>query len=153
MISEEKTCAKCAYWNPQSQICVLFNAHRADTDYCSCFNTSPAVCATCGSYIIKHSFYTESPKGLIEVCASCAQALSTCAGCKYNTCEFEQNPDPMPKMVMQQVRQGNAIMQASVKNPERIKKFCIDCKCWDTEECACNKEFNTCGRYDCILNP
>ena len=149
----EKNCANCAYYNPTQSACVLRQAKTEAEDFCSKYTIEPMVCATCRSYIIGSSFVEKTSNGWIEICANCAKALSTCAGCKHQTCEFRENPDPMPQTVVQQIRQGNAIMQTTVENPERIKKFCHECVCWNSEESFCNRTFNCCGRHDCILNP
>ena len=151
---EDKHCANCAYWHPQHQMCVLFKAKRnPEEDVCSSHTTNPIVCATCKHYIIGKSFLYPTQNGYIEVCENCVHIIPTCAGCKNSVCEFEENPDPMPKMVMRTIRQGNAVMQASMRNPEREQKFCPSCPCWDKNDNACNREFNTCGSYHCIFNP
>ena len=67
---------------------------------------------------------------------------------KSVNCEFEQNPDPMPKQIQQTIRQGNMMAQTVVKNPERINAFCAHCPCWNTLDACCNRENGTCGRYD-----
>lgn len=150
----DKNCATCGYYHPTKKACVLLKVPREEDDYCSSHNTNPTVCATCGRYILTTGFLTKGPEGeWVEVCAQCAKVLSTCLACKHKVCEFRDNPDPMPQTVVQQIRQGNAIIQATVENPERVKKFCHECSCWDSEEGGCNRIFNCCGRHNSILNP
>ena len=150
----DKNCATCAYYNPNQKGCILLKVPREEDDYCSSHSTNPGVCATCRRYILTTGFLTKGQEGeWIEICAQCAKVLSTCAGCKNQTCEFRENPDPMPQTVIQQIRQGNAIMQTTVENPERVKKFCHGCHCWNSEENFCNRTFNCCGRHDSVLNP
>ena len=82
-------------------------------------------------------------------CEQCATAFNTCNLClKSVKCEFEQNPDPMPKQIQQTIRQGNMRAQTVVKNPERVNAFCTHCPCWNTLDSCCNREFGCCGRYD-----
>ena len=153
MFDERKKCANCSYWHPEHQACVLLRAGRAEDDFCSSHTNSPPVCATCQSYIIGKSFYYQANGQWIEVCENCAHIIPTCAGCKNSVCEFEENPDPMPKMVMRTIQQENAVIQASMRNPEREQKFCPSCPCWDKNDNACNREFNVCGNHHCIFDP
>ena len=154
MFNENKNCAGCGYHDPRAGICVLYKREVIDEDYCSSYSSSPTVCATCQSYIAGRAFLYETPKGYIEVCGRCTRALPTCAGCKNGIyCAFEEDPNPMPKVVMQTIRQGNAVMQTQVRNPERVRLLCENCPCWNTEDKVCNREFNHCGRHDSILNP
>ena len=73
-------------------------------------------------------------------CARCAELLKTCQACSA-PCEFETNPDPMPKVVMKTIKQGNMVMQAQVMNPDRVNKFCPNCFCYD-EDNGCKRQFN-----------
>lgn len=77
----------------------------------------------------------------LPYCANCNQYLYTCATClNGNICEFETNPSPSPKMIQNQIRQGNMIIQTVVKNPERIAQFCsADCLCWNAQDNDCGK--------------
>jgi hypothetical protein len=48
-------------------------------------------------------------------------------------------------VIMQTLRQGNAIMQTQVINPERVKITCYNCSCWNKEEEYCmRKELGHC---------
>ena len=90
-------------------------------------------------------------------CTQCAARLGTCAMCKQSAqCEFAQNPDPMPQFVVQtfqrQTPMGIQTIQQQIKNPERVKKFCIDMKCpcfyEDLEDAFCCREnCATCTNY------
>ena len=150
----EKNCANCAYYNPTQSTSVLRQAKTEAEDFCSKYTTEPIVCATCQSYIIGSSFVEKIPNGWIEICANCAKALSTCAGCKHGAyCAFEQDPSPLPKIVTQTLKQGNAIMQTQVPNPERIRLLCEKCSCFSIEDKACNRVFSQCGNHISILSP
>ena len=51
------------------------------------------------------------------------------SGCiKNNECAFA-NDHSEPQMVMKTARQGGMIMQTQVKNPNLIKKHCLNCDC------------------------
>ena len=84
-------------------------------------------------------------------CPNCHVTLSTCAGCIHGQhCQFEENPSPIPKVIMKTVRQGNAIMQTQVKNPERIAICCEGCHCYQENECM--RQFQICSTYQFIYN-
>ena len=83
------------------------------------------------------------------MCPRCSQALNTCALCtKSVACEFQTNPSPIPHQIMQTIRQGNMTMQTVITNPERVKAFCYNCGCFDTENIICRREDGWCPSYD-----
>ena len=85
----------------------------------------------------------------VSACPNCAQFYNTCRLCTNNaSCEFETNPSPIPKQVMQTIRQGNMVVQTAVPNPERTKAFCTDCGCYSTDPPMCLRQFGTCGKYN-----
>ena len=81
-------------------------------------------------------------------CQRCFAAMDTCGACIHGAkCEFETNPSPLPKQVQKTIRQGNAVLQTFVKNPDRIRELCLyACPCFD-EENGCGKEFGYCPNY------
>lgn len=82
-------------------------------------------------------------------CARCASLFGTCSMCLNSiNCEFETNPSPLPKQVMQTIRQGNMVVQTVVPNPERIKAFCTSCHCYNADPPMCLRQFGTCGKYN-----
>ena len=150
----KKICKNCLYLHPQQPICTLGlgNVDPA-TDYCPKFLTQGSeigYCAICGGtvYIGYECFDWVAKDNAYRVLhRECAKKLGTCQTCVLaNACEFDTNPDPMPKVVMQTVRQGNMVMQTQVRNPDRIRKFCHECSCFDPEN-ECLKQFNCCGKY------
>lgn len=82
------------------------------------------------------------------MCGNCFSMAGTCGLCENGTlCDFETNPSPLPKQVQKVIRQGNAIIQTVVKNPERIRETCLkNCPCCDPNF-GCFKENGTCGIY------
>ena len=81
-------------------------------------------------------------------CVNCYQQFYTCRMCENGSmCEFETNPSPLPKVVVQTIRQGPVTMQTQVKNPQRIEEFCQKCLCWNSEENYCGKEDGWCKKY------
>lgn len=85
------------------------------------------------------------------ICHQCKNFMGTCALCtNVNKCDFETNPSPIPKVIQQQVRQGNMIAVTQVRNPKRIEITCKqNCPCFDSE-IGCLREYNTCGQYKYI---
>lgn len=141
-ILEYKNCRNCSIADLHRNICRLSNLPiDPDNDYCSHGAKTLPTCSICRSPFI-------SGTGLIimendiphEICGRCAAAKNTCAVCTNgNVCEFNNNPDPMPKMVRRQIQQGNMVMSTEIMNPERIAKFCTTCKCY-SEEYGCAKQ-------------
>lgn len=153
-MKDDRNCASCAYYNKNTQQCVILRIPADSDNFCHLHSTNPIVCATCGNYIIGPSFYEYSTRGYVEVCQRCAKALGTCAGCKHGAhCAFEEDPSPLPKIVTQTIRQGNAVMQTQVRNPERVRLLCEKCACWDIENMECDREYNSCINQKCILEP
>ena len=110
-------------------------------DYCSKHVEEVYPCYLCGHHIIGKSFITYNPHGdIIIACENCIK--TTCRACsKASVCEFETNPDPMPKVIVERANANGMIIQHQVKNPERVKKFCHSCYCWH-EESGCMKNYN-----------
>lgn len=148
----KKLCKTCGYLHPQQPICQL-RGEQVDpnADFCSKHQVVYEVetCAICGQPIYNTNLLLDVQEdGSVRyIHLACGRALNTCSTCKHRgRCEFETNPDPMPKVVMQTVRQGNMVMQTQVRNPDRIRKFCHECPCFDPEN-ECLKQFNCCGKY------
>ena len=152
-MSEIKYCETCKVCVKEKGICQRHGiAIPVDLkkDYCSKHVDEIIICEVCRQPMI--------PPGIIEVdkdgnvhqfCDRCNQLMKTCATCpKVQYCAFDMDPNPMPKVVMQTVQQGNMTMQSQIKNPERIKLFCHSCKCWN-EDAGCFREYN----IGCIKKP
>ena len=106
-------------------------------------------CEYCGRENPQYILTRYAEDRIVLTCPNCAQFFNTCRLCSHaQFCEFETNPSPLPKQVQQTIRQGNMIAQTVVRNPDRIKAFCFECPCWNTENQCCGREFGTCGRYD-----
>ena len=140
-----KYCNTCRLSNKNKQVCLLTGLPvNLNTDYCSKHVDEPTLCDICGVPMVTPGFIEEDPEGNWHThCERCQQLYNTCQLCpKFQKCEFMTNPDPMPKVVMKTVRQGNMVMQTQVKNDARVQKFCPSCECWD-ENHGCMKEFNS----------
>lgn len=92
--------------------------------------------------------------GLIYFCEECYQYIGTCAFCEHSArCEFNDNPDPMPKVVAvrnrQQTPMGFVEQIQQMPNPERIKAMCVDkeCVCYNAANSCCARHFNHCSNY------
>lgn len=101
-------------------------------------------CSYCGN---PASVINEDDRLLL--CNQCASLAGTCYLCiQGRYCEFETNPDPMPKQVAKVIQQGNMRVQTVVKNPSRVDAFCTNkCPCFNPEF-GCLKENGTCGNYN-----
>ena len=82
------------------------------------------------------------------ICPECTSLFNTCRMCARGTiCAFHAD-QKTPDFIMRQVRQGNAIMQAQVRNPDKEAIYCTKCDCWNKEEKYCYKnDFGMCERY------
>ena len=87
------------------------------------------------------------------LCPSCASQLNSCAFCKkVNTCSFETDPSPLPKMIQKQFRQGPMITVTEVMNPERIRQTCEKgCDCFSADF-GCMRQFHYCERIDHVYD-
>lgn len=145
-----KTCGNCALY--RQNICILNNRSRHKEDSCPEFKKYLNVCDCCGKEHTQSFLYSWDNKNYVILCGHCFQATSTCDLCvNGSTCAFEQDPSPIPKQIMKNIRQGNMMIQTAVKNPERVDKFCTICHCFNVEENVCNKEFNHCGNQKLIF--
>ena len=145
-----KICENCALYRQNK--CILNGQPRDKDDYCPDFRKYLNVCDCCSKERIQSFLYSWDNENYIKLCGGCFQATSTCGLCiNGTTCAFEQDPSPIPKQIIKNIRQGNMMMQTTVKNPERIEKFCTNCHCFNVEENVCNKEFNYCGNQKPIF--
>lgn len=119
-----------------------------DKDYCSKHQDELAQCSVCGAGTLTPVF-TQDGTEWRTLCEACSQRLATCAFCKQaNICDFETNPSPLPKMIQQQIRQGNMITVGTIKNPDRIRQTCQNgCPCYDPNF-ECMRQFNYCERMN-----
>lgn len=150
MMDKIKYCGTCALRTQDGTGCSLYGIHiDPNVDFCSKHVTSPKTCDICGQFIIIDSIIDMEDGKFYEVCQNCASRFNTCHICdKAAYCDFMENPSPIPKAVMKQVRQGSMVMQTQVRNPERIKITCENgCSCWNKEEKYCCREYKTCGQY------
>lgn len=145
-----KICENCTFY--RQNICTLNGYQRNKNDYCPNFKKYLNICDCCGNEHLQSFLYSWNNENYIILCSTCFQAASTCELCvNESTCAFEQDPSPIPKQIIKNIRQGNMMMRTSVKNPERVDKFCTNCHCFNVEENTCNKEFNYCGNQKPIF--
>lgn len=141
-----KYCNTCLLSDKEKQVCLLSGIPiDLDKDFCSKHTKETTPCDICGRAMIKPDYFEYDCEGnLHQYCERCHQMYHTCQLCpNCQKCEFETNPDPMPKFIMKTTQQGNMIMQAQVRNEERVKKFCHSCVCWLADGVdACGKTFN-----------
>ena len=109
-------------------------------------------CETCGRPTELQVLCPDGDKWHI-LCPSCASQLNSCAFCKkVNTCTFETDPSPLPKMIQKQIRQGPMISVTTEMNPERIRQTCEKgCDCFDANF-GCMRQFHYCERIDHVYD-
>lgn len=141
-----KFCNTCACCDKIKEMCLYYGTHiDIAKDFCSKHADSLEFCDICGKPIVTSSFLQQDDEGnWVKICNQCNNLLNTCQLCTCaHVCEFETNPDPMPKTIVKTIQQGNMVMQTQIKNPDRIAKFCYGCPCWMGDGIdACGKEFN-----------
>ena len=137
-----KNCKSCALSEKTKLVCRLTGIPiDLEKDFCSKHAMHLNRCDLCGNPMVAPIYV--SLDGALQYCGNCRQVFSTCQLCQNaSKCEFETNPDPMPKVVVKTIQQNGMVMQAQVKNNERIQKFCPSCICWNKETECCMKEFN-----------
>ena len=147
-----KTCQTCGYSSLNTEQCPLigYKYQQNEKDICPYWTRELVTCGRCNQIIpIRHYTLTYFSDGTFKpICENCLRLSETCGGCsKSTTCDFETNPSPIPKAVQKRIQQGNQIMVATVKNPDRIRETCQkNCECF-SEEFGCCRELNTCGNY------
>lgn len=137
------TCQTCRFAALTQHQCKLTNISITDKDYCSKHSAELINCELCNNLMLPNAAFIVPTNGAYRtLCGKCAANLTHCVYCRQNNlCEFETNADSSPKVILQEQRQGNMVMQTQIKNPERVKKFCYSCSCWNTEEEVCFKEY------------
>ena len=140
-------CNTCGLRDPSQNICLL-HKHQVDPneDFCS-KHRQVYRCEHCGSITL--SPIIEVDNDTIHLwCMNCSQERNTCSFCVHNNiCSFENDPSPLPKVVMKTMNQGNMYVQTQVRNPERIRETCQkNCECFDAEN-GCLRQNNYCTGY------
>lgn len=143
---EPSKCRTCCLSDKIKNLCLKTGTTvNLDEDFCSKHSENLPICEVCGNYIAGDMFLDQdSNEKWHSICGKCSPLLNTCKACpNIRVCEFETNPDPMPKIIMKTIQQGNMTMQTQARNEDRVKKFCINCKCWIADDInACAKDFN-----------
>lgn len=99
------------------------------------------ICDFCGNAMLPNQATIEE-SGRIS-CQQCARQLSVCGSCSHATvCLFESDPSPLPKVVVQTVRNGNMTIQQQVRNPAREEITCKKCNCYN-DDWHCMRSFHS----------
>lgn len=141
----QKFCATCRILDPRQNVCQLLRTEvNPQKDYCTKHKEHLDTCELCGRQVID-AILTPAGDSWKTLCAGCAEKLNSCSFCKHvGTCSFESDPSSLPKMVQKQIRQGNMVTVATVRNPSRIAITCQkNCPCYDPE-IECLRQFNYC---------
>ena len=142
-----KTCGNCGIHRAFGHCPYFKTAFPSSTQGCPKWESEIEKCKICGGPTIGGSVcFVDTDQNNHIICAKCASQTGRCPTCAYSiTCDFETNPSPLPKVVMQTIRQGNMMAQTQVINPERVALTCHSCSCWNTEENYCmHKEIGHC---------
>lgn len=151
-MSMNNTCNNCGFYGMGGPgVCPIWRVQREPDDFCSEHKYVVETCDMCRNLIVGPQILlpaTEEGKFNI-ICQNCLSALDTCATCqKAPLCEFEINPDPLPKYIRQQMQDGHMTIVTDVRNPERVRKFCKNCECYGGEDFDCFKQTTqTCSNY------
>lgn len=148
-----KHCYTCRIRNPRQNVCQLSGQPiNPDTDYCSKHKEYIDTCELCHRPMLDTHFVRDD-ENWHTFCGECIKHLNTCTFCKkVNICDFETNPSSLPKMIQQQIRQGNMVSVTTIKNPERIRQTCEKgCDCFNAEF-GCMREFHYCERMDYVYD-
>ena len=147
-----KSCATCIYVERASCECARLQTKvDLQADICPFYSNVPYICAVCNRIGSAEDIFIDS-KTNKYLCGDCLAAASTCKLCANATsCDFESNPSPLPKVVMQNIRQGNMMIQTQVRNPERVKITCANgCICYQNS--VCMRQMGSCGNHKCIFD-
>ena len=149
-----KYCKSCALADLKLLKCRRFG-HDINPieDFCSKHANEIPTCAICGQEMLKENSFIEFKNAdhIRIICGKCNSMMGTCALCvKSQTCVFDTDPSPLPKLIQKQVRQGPMISVTQEINPERVAITCAKgCDCYDSE-CGCMRQYNTCGKCENI---
>lgn len=144
-------CGSCALRSQDGSRCGLTGLEvDPNYDFCSKHQTSPQKCYFCGKFLIGPHFIDNDDSGVHIFCEECRKNFNTCNRClSGRTCDFETNPSKLPKLVQQQVRQGNMVAMTTVRNPERVRITCESgCKCYDSSFGGCCRDYGTCKNFN-----
>lgn len=146
-------CKTCALYDAQNNFCVLHQKRTIEHDFCSKHTTTLYHCDCCKKPFLEPAVINQEEKEIKILCPTCTERAHTCALCENNaSCKF-QDPsiEPnIPIMVMKSIQRGPAIMQTQIPNPERMKRVCVDCTCFD-EEIGCAREYDTCRKNKSMI--
>lgn len=157
---DERHCGTCACSSPNLTVetgraCNLLQIAVKDDDYCSHYQKEPQICDCCGGQYFGKGYIIMSADedGTISkidgiLCHQCNAHMNECVTCVNRTeCAFENDPSPLPKVVQQEIRQGNMVAVTQVMNPERVRITCQNgCQCYS--DFSCLKHIHgTCSQY------
>lgn len=148
IIAQSCNSGPCSFLDPNSKSKCLLTGFRIEphTEYCSKHQSSVEKCEICGKMLVRQGVIIEGPH---LICDSCNENIGHCATCTYgHNCQFNADPTPGPqKFIQQQIRQGNTIISQTVRNPAIVEKTCKKCKCYDSQNNQCFRDFTACGQY------
>lgn len=146
-------CINCALPKANSGICPIFNIDPKGHTGCPKFTTELFPCSFCGGAIIGTVFLEQHNGNTYRTCEQCNQAFAQnmCQFCQSGDyCAFQQDTScKLPPVITQQFKQGNAVVQTQIKNPERVAATCKkSCKCFNEELQFCMREAGGCSNHE-----
>ena len=143
-----ETCATCAIRHPQTSVCQLTGQQVSNEDFCSKHAETIDVCELCHKPALQTLCFP-AEGGYHFICQDCFRLLSTCRMCESGrSCAF-QDDTTMPKIVTKSFRQGPAVIQTQVRNPDLVQKTCeAGCKCYDKAGQYCRREDGYCVEHN-----
>lgn len=144
-----KNCDVCSFLNEQN-VCFIERVVKTDPSHSLCGNYRNSVprCDACG-LLTTNGILTETKQGWITLCQSCYEKLDTCTMCK-TICGVQNDTSGIPKVIPQQIQQGNMIFQTNALNPALTEKYCPSCKCYINNKCMRDK--GKCQNYTCRVS-
>ena len=143
-----KDCAHRGTANDGSPACTLNKKLiNIDKDFCSDHKVQSQYtkCYICGRAQV--DFIYNFDNKLLLVCADCQKHIGTCASCNYyNQCGFKSDYSE-PQFVNKTIRNGFGMIQTQVKNPNLIKKHCVNCRCGNEETCLKEENGDNCSSW------
>lgn len=141
---------------PTGRACMRTGTAVKDDDSCSYFTEDVFTCNCCGNEYpgrVHAILLEQNDDGSYSyasgICHQCLNHKYECVTCAFgNTCEFDTNSSPLPKLVQQTIQQGNMTTVTQVMNPERIRITCENgCPCWSPDFGCSKQNHGTCLQY------
>jgi len=140
----KKNCDNCGFF--EKGFCLLDRSQKRgplDT-VCENYHNSVPRCDMCG-LLTMQGILTETEEGWLLICENCYSSFGTCVTCTQ-ACGVQNDTSGISKSILQQMQQGNMIIQTTVMNPELVNKYCPSCRCYIDNQC--HRQYQNCKNYN-----